>query len=51
MAQPLLRERYGLAPAIAALVFVAVGALRWPIYWVLPVLVPLSIAVAWWVRR
>jgi chromate transporter len=51
MAQPLLRERVGLAPAIAVLVFVAVGVLRWPIYWVLPVLVPVSIAVAWWVRR
>jgi hypothetical protein len=25
--------------------------LRWPIYWVLGVLMPLSVAVAWWVRR
>jgi hypothetical protein len=28
-----------------------VGVMRWPIYWVLGVLMPLSIALAWWVRR
>jgi hypothetical protein len=28
-----------------------VGIMRWPLYWVLGVLLPLSIALAWWVRR
>jgi chromate transporter len=51
MAQPLLRERFGLAPLVALAVFFAVGVMRWPIYWVLLVLVPVSIAIAWWVRR
>jgi chromate transporter len=50
MAQPLLREG---APALAvtAAGFVAVGVMRWPLPYVLLVLVPLSIALSWWVRR
>ena len=50
MAQPLLREGAG-ALVIAAAGFVAVGVMRWPLPYVLLVLVPLSIALAWWVRR
>jgi chromate transporter len=50
MAQPLLRE--GAGPLlIAALGFVAIGVMRWPLPYVLLVLVPLSIALSWWVRR
>jgi hypothetical protein len=30
---------------------VAVGMMRWPIYWVLAIAVPTSIALAWWWRR
>jgi hypothetical protein len=31
--------------------FAGVGVLRWPIYWVLGVVIPVSIALAWWARR
>jgi chromate transporter len=48
MARPLFNDRLGLAIALAT--FASVGVLRWPIYWALAVLVPLSIAIAW-VRR
>jgi chromate transporter len=48
MARPLFNDRLGLAVALAT--FASVGVLRFPIYWALAVLVPLSIAVAW-VRR
>jgi chromate transporter len=51
MAGPLLRERPGFAHALATAAFVAVGVLRWPLYWVLGVLIPCGIAVAWWTRR
>jgi chromate transporter len=47
MARPLLEDRFGLAPLIALATFASVGVLRWPIYWALAVLVPLSIAIAW----
>ncbi len=50
MALPLLEDRYGLAPLMALATFASVGVMRWPIYWALAVLVPLSIAIAW-VRR
>ena len=51
MAGPLLRQRPGFAHALALAAFLAVGILRWPIYWVLGVLIPGGIAVAWWTRR
>jgi chromate transporter len=51
MAGPLLRQRLGFAHALALAAFLAVGILRWPIYWVLGVLIPCGIAVAWWTRR
>jgi chromate transporter len=50
MAGPLLRERPGFAHGVAMAAFLAVGVLRWPIYWVLGVLIPCSIALAWWRR-
>ena len=50
MAGPLLRQRPGFAHAVAAAAFLAVGILRWPIYWVLGVLIPCGIALAWWRR-
>jgi chromate transporter len=51
MAGPLLRERLGFAHVLALAAFLAVGILGWPIYWVLGVLIPCGIAVAWWLRR
>jgi chromate transporter len=50
MARPLLADRLGVAPLIALATFASIGILRWPLYWALAVLVPLSIAIAW-VRR
>jgi chromate transporter len=51
MAGPLLHERPGFAHALAMAAFLAVGILRWPIYWVLGVLIPCGIVVAWCMRR
>lgn len=51
MAKPLFRHPFGPAPYVALAAFVAVGLLRWPLPWVLAVLVPVSIALAWRVRR
>ncbi|MGA7485973.1 MAG: chromate transporter [Xanthobacteraceae bacterium] len=47
MALPLFKDRLGLAPLVALATFASVGVLRWPLYWALAVLVPLSIAIAW----
>jgi chromate transporter len=51
MALPLLRiwRDPGLIVAVAA--FAGVGPLGWPLPWVIAVLAPLSLALAWWVRR
>jgi chromate transporter len=51
MAAPLFRERPSFAQGVAITAFVAVGILRWPIYWVLGALIPCGIALAWWQRR
>lgn len=47
MAEPLFRKR--LYPAIILLIatFVAAGIFRFPLFWVIAVFVPISIAVAW----
>jgi chromate transporter len=37
--------------AVAALTLLGVGVLRWPLLWVMAVLTPISIALAWWERR
>jgi chromate transporter len=47
MAAPLFRRSEVWAAVIALLVFVAVGPLHWPLQWVLLVMAPLSIAIAW----
>ena len=51
MAEPLVRSRFGHEPLIAVAAFVAIGIFRLPLLPVLAVLVPASIALAWWVRR
>lgn len=57
MAVPLFkREAGGLggigpAPIVLFATIAAVGLLRLPLLWVLVVLVPISIALAWWVRQ
>ena len=47
MAVPLFKRGEYVGPIIAALVFVAVGPLSLPLQWVLIVLAPLSVAIAW----
>jgi chromate transporter len=39
------------APFVALAAFAAIGIMRWPLPWVLVVMVPVSIALSWWVRR
>ena len=51
MALPLFKDRRWVAPLIALVTFAAIGVMRWPIYFVLGILVPVSIAIAWWLRR
>ena len=50
MAQTMVRP--GLKPGhiVAAATFLAAGILRLPLLWVMAVLVPISIAFAWWER-
>jgi hypothetical protein len=36
---------------MGVLTFVAIGLLRVPLLWALAMLAPLSIAIAWWIRR
>jgi chromate transporter len=50
IAMPMFKDRDAAAPLIALAVLVAVGLLRWPVYWVLAVALPASIALAWWRR-
>jgi chromate transporter len=45
MAQPIRRTAWQLA--IAAIVFIAIGIARLPMLWVLAVLAPVSLAIAW----
>ena len=51
MAMPLFEDGRRLGPLVALATLVSIGILRWPIYLVLAILVPVSIAIAWWVRR
>jgi chromate transporter len=51
MAEPLFEEKNWLMYAMVVTVFVTIGLLRWPIWWVLLVLIPLSIAIAWREQR
>jgi chromate transporter len=51
MAEPILRQRLGPAPFVALAAFAAIGMLRWPLPWVLAVLAPTSIGLAWWWLR
>jgi len=50
MARPLFDGGAVVAPLIALATFAGIGIMRWPLYVVLGVLLPLSIAIAW-VRR
>jgi chromate transporter len=51
MAEPLFRGRIGAAPFVMLAAIAAIGIFRWPLLWVMAVLVPCSIALAWWTKR
>jgi chromate transporter len=52
MAEPIFRKPFGPAPFVMIATFAAVGIWRLPLVWVLAVLIPLSIAMAWfWPRK
>ncbi|ROP84448.1 chromate transporter [Stella humosa] len=51
MAIPLIRERPLEAAPVALVGFVTVGLLRWPLAWVLPPLLAVGMAIAWWRRN
>ena len=51
MVVPLFKKGIGPAPVVVIAVALAIGYMRWPLLWVLLVLVPISIGLAWWVRR
>jgi chromate transporter len=51
MALPLLRGPLGPAPFVLAATALAIGIMRWPLHWAMLVLVPVSIALAFWWRR
>jgi chromate transporter len=48
---PLLRGRRILSLAFALIAFVAVALLRAPLYWVVLLLAPVSVAIFWWRGR
>jgi chromate transporter len=50
MAAPLF-ARFGPAPFVLLATVLAIGVMRWPLLWVLAVLVPTSVAFAWWKRK
>jgi chromate transporter len=50
MAVPLFR-RVGPAPFAFAATAFAIGIMRWPLLWVMLVMAPTSIGLAWWSRR
>jgi chromate transporter len=50
MAMPLFR-RFGPAPFVLVATALAIGVMRWPLVFVMLVVTPTSIALAWWIRR
>lgn len=51
MSEPLFRAGWNAGPLIALATFLGIGVMRWPLYWVLLVLLPVGIAWAWWRHR
>jgi chromate transporter len=50
MAAPMFKS-LGPAPVVIVATAIAIGLMRWPLLWVMLVMVPISIGLAWWVRR
>jgi chromate transporter len=51
MVRATFKNRLRPAHLVTAATFVAAGVLRWPLLWVMAMLLPVSIALAWWQRR
>ena len=51
MVRATVKNRLRPAHVVTAATFVAAGVLRWPLLWVMAMLLPVSIALAWWQRR
>ncbi len=51
MVRASVKDRLRPAHLVTAATFVAAGVLRWPLVWVMAILLPVSIALAWWQRR
>lgn len=51
MAVPLVRGRIGPAPLVLVATALAIGVMRWPLIWVMAVLVPTSIGLTWLAAR
>ena len=49
MARPIRRTPWQIG--IAVIAFAAIGLLRLPLLWVLAVLAPVAVGIAWWLRR
>jgi chromate transporter len=50
MAAPMFKS-LGPAPLVIVATAIAIGLMRWPLLWVMLVMVPVSIGLAWWMRR
>ena len=50
MAAPMFKS-LGPAPFVIVATAVAIGLMRWPLLWVMLVMVPISIGLSWWIRR
>lgn len=50
MAVPLFRS-FGPAPFVFAATAFAIGYMRWPLLWVMLVMAPAGVGLAWWSRR
>jgi chromate transporter len=46
-----VKDRLRPSHLVAAVTFVAVGVMRWPLLWVMAVVIPISVALAWWEKR
>ena len=49
MARPIQRTPWQVATVVVA--FIAIGVLRYPLLWVLAVIGPAALAIAWWLRK
>jgi hypothetical protein len=51
MVRATIKDRLRPAHLVTLAAFVSAGVLRWPLLLVMAVLMPVSVALAWWRRR